>query len=116
MRGGGSGLPSVFATGYAGTSAMARGDGGKPAFEDAKDRYAWVDLQEKACERFGWRVHAWVLIRKRTGVKNRWAAGRLAMGHEGNVTRTIRRADDQPVRRKNLAKLETMLVSRECPF
>jgi REP element-mobilizing transposase RayT len=41
---------------------MARGDGGKPVFEDDKDRYAWVDLLERACERFGWRVHAWVLM------------------------------------------------------
>lgn len=41
---------------------MARGDGGKPVFEDDKDRYAWVDLLERSCERFGWRVHAWVLM------------------------------------------------------
>ena len=41
---------------------MARGDGGKPVFEDDKDRYGWVDLLEKSCERFGWRVHAWVLM------------------------------------------------------
>jgi putative transposase len=40
----------------------ARGDGGKPGFEDDKDHYGWVDLLEKACERFGWRVHAWVLM------------------------------------------------------
>jgi len=54
-----------------------------------------------------------VLIRKRTGVKNRWVAERLAMGHEGNVTRAIRRVNGHPVRRKNLAKLEAMLVSRD---
>ena len=41
---------------------MARGDGGKSVFEDDKDRYGWVDLLERACERFGWRVHAWVLM------------------------------------------------------
>jgi len=41
---------------------MARGDGGKPVFEDDKDRYGWVDLLERACERLGWRVHAWVLM------------------------------------------------------
>ena len=41
---------------------MARGDGGKPVFEDDKDRYGWLDLLGKACERFGWRVHAWVLM------------------------------------------------------
>jgi hypothetical protein len=27
---------------------MARGDGGKPVFEDDKDRCGWVDLMEKA--------------------------------------------------------------------
>ena len=26
---------------------MARGDGGKPVFEDDKDRFGWLDLQEK---------------------------------------------------------------------
>jgi hypothetical protein len=41
---------------------MARGDGGKPVFEDDKDRYCRVDLMEKACTRFGWRAHAWVLM------------------------------------------------------
>jgi hypothetical protein len=43
---------------------MARGDGGKSVFEDDKDRYGWVDLLERACERFGWRVHAWLLGEK----------------------------------------------------
>lgn len=41
---------------------MARGDGGKNVFEDDKDRFAWLDLLEKAHGRFGWRVHAWVLM------------------------------------------------------
>ena len=54
-----------------------------------------------------------VLIRKRTGVKNRWVAARLGMGHEGNVTRAIRRVNEHPVRQVNLAKLEAMLVSRD---
>ena len=57
---------------------------------------------------------AWVrvLIRERTGVKNRWAAGRLGMGHEGNVIRSIRRANEHPVRKIDLARLEVMLVNR----
>ena len=41
---------------------MARGDGGKNVFEEDKDRFAWTDLLGKAHERFGWRVHAWVLM------------------------------------------------------
>ena len=58
---------------------------------------------------------AWVavLIRQRTGVKNRWMAGGLGMGHEGNVTRAIRRVNEHPIRKSNLAKLEAMLVSRD---
>lgn len=34
---------------------LARGDGGKPVFEDEKDRYGRVELTEEACARFGWR-------------------------------------------------------------
>lgn len=41
---------------------MARGDGGKTVLEDDKDRCGWVDLIERACARFGWRVHDWVLL------------------------------------------------------
>lgn len=41
---------------------MARGDGGKNVFEEDKDRFAWTELLEKAHGRFGWRVHAWVLM------------------------------------------------------
>lgn len=54
-----------------------------------------------------------VLIRKRTGVKNRWVAERLGMGHEGNVTRAIRRVREHPMRKAKLANLEAMLVSRD---
>jgi len=31
------------------------------------------------------------LVRKRTGMPNRWVAGRLGMGHEVGVTRAVRR-------------------------
>jgi len=41
---------------------MARGDGGRTVFEDDRDRHAWLALMERACARFGWRVHAWVLM------------------------------------------------------
>lgn len=53
------------------------------------------------------------LIRKRTGVKNRWIAERLGMGHEGNVTRALRRVKENPVRQMNLLRLDAMLVSRD---
>ena len=54
--------PLRYEAGAAVYHLMARGDGGKTVFEDDKDRYAWVDLMERACARFGWRVHAWVLM------------------------------------------------------
>ena len=41
---------------------MARGDGGKDVFESDKDRFAFTDLMAEAHGRFGWRVHAWVLM------------------------------------------------------
>lgn len=41
---------------------MARGDGGKDVFEEDADRFAWMDLMERVCASFGWRVHAWVLM------------------------------------------------------
>jgi putative transposase len=50
------------------------------------------------------------LIRKRTGVRNRWVAERLGMGHEGNVTRAIRRVNEYPAWKSRLAGLEAMLV------
>ena len=53
------------------------------------------------------------LIRKRTGVRNRWVAERLGMGHEGNVTRAIRRVNEYPAWKSRLANLEAMLVSRD---
>lgn len=41
---------------------MARGDGGKDIFEEDSDRFAWMELMERVCMSFGWRVHAWVLM------------------------------------------------------
>jgi putative transposase len=53
------------------------------------------------------------LIRKRTGVRNRWVAERLGMGHEGNVTRAIRRVNEYPAWKSRFADLEALLVSRD---
>lgn len=41
---------------------MARGDGGKDVFEKDPDRFDWLERAEEACGRFGWRVHAYVLM------------------------------------------------------
>ena len=32
---------------------VARGDGGKSVFENDPDRFGWLDLLERACDRFG---------------------------------------------------------------
>lgn len=41
---------------------MARGDGGRQVFEGDADRLAWLDVLERACGRFGWRVHGYVMM------------------------------------------------------
>lgn len=41
---------------------MARGDGGRNVFERDEDRLAWLDVLERACGRFGWKVRAYVLM------------------------------------------------------
>ena len=41
---------------------MARGEGGKNVFEEDADRWAWLERLEQACEKHGWRVHAWVMM------------------------------------------------------
>lgn len=41
---------------------MARGDGGKRIFESKDDALDFLTLLGRTCVRFGWRVHAWVLM------------------------------------------------------
>ena len=41
---------------------MARGDGGRRVFESEDDAQSLLELLGRACERCGWRVHAWVLM------------------------------------------------------
>jgi putative transposase len=40
----------------------ARGDRREPIVEDDVDRVAWVGLLGRVCQRFRWRLHAWVLM------------------------------------------------------
>jgi len=46
------------------------------------------------------------LVRKRTGMPNRWVANRLGMGHEVAVTRAVRRFRDDPKLARRLNALE----------
>ena len=50
---------------YAGAvyHVMARGNHGRPIFADDLDRKAWLNTLGQACEKTGWRIHAWVLMR-----------------------------------------------------
>lgn len=41
---------------------MARGDGGREIFENDADRFDWLRRMEEVCRKYGWRVHAWVLM------------------------------------------------------
>ena len=41
---------------------MARGDGGKSVFETDDDRLACLDALERVCGKYGWKLHAWVLM------------------------------------------------------
>jgi len=55
--------PLRYEAGGAVYHVMARGDGGKDVFENDTDRVTWRKLLERACIRFGWRVHAWVQMK-----------------------------------------------------
>jgi putative transposase len=41
---------------------IARGDGGKMVYDTEADRRAWLERKGEACEKYGWRVHAYVLM------------------------------------------------------
>jgi putative transposase len=41
---------------------MARGDGGRMVFESEWDREDWLRRLGEVCGKYGWRVHAWVLM------------------------------------------------------
>ena len=40
----------------------------------------------------------------------------MGLGHEGNVTRAIRRVNEHPPWKSRLRDLEAMLVSRDWPY
>jgi REP element-mobilizing transposase RayT len=49
---------------YAGAAyhVMARGNQGQAIFADDLDRKRWLETLEEACEKTGWRIHAWVMM------------------------------------------------------
>ena len=49
---------------YAGAAyhVMARGNQGQAIFADDLDRKLWLETLAEACEKTGWRIHAWVMM------------------------------------------------------
>ena len=41
---------------------MARGDQGRDIYADDRDRKLWLATLDEACEKTGWRIHAWVMM------------------------------------------------------
>jgi len=58
----------------------SRGDRREPIVEDDGDRQAWVAVLGEACERFGWRVHAWCLMTNHYHLLLETPQGQLAAG------------------------------------
>lgn len=42
---------------------IARGNQGRDVYGDDHDRRVWVSTLAEACEKTGWRIHAWVMMR-----------------------------------------------------
>ena len=49
---------------YAGAAyhVMARGNQGREIYADERDRKLWLETLGEACEKTGWRIHAWVMM------------------------------------------------------
>ena len=49
---------------YAGADyhVMARGNQGRDIYADDLDHKLWLATLDEACEKTGWRIHAWVMM------------------------------------------------------
>jgi putative transposase len=41
---------------------MARGNQGRDIYADDRNRKLWLTTLGEACEKTGWRIHAWVMM------------------------------------------------------
>jgi REP element-mobilizing transposase RayT len=41
---------------------MARGNQGRDIYADDRDHKLWLETLGQACEKTGWRIHAWVMM------------------------------------------------------
>ena len=73
---------------YAGAvyHVMARGNQGRDIYADDRDSKLWLEALGEACEKTGWRIHAWVMMNNR-GSATRVAGDRASVGKPGAATR-----------------------------
>src|ERR1035437_5793735 len=121
---------------YAGAAyhVMARGNQGRDIYADERDRKLWLETLGEACEKTGWRIHAWVMMNNhyeaRKGAwekevlawwlcqhptaRRRWVSERLGMGDESRVTQAIGRLKrkGQPALERLKRRLEQVYENR----
>ncbi len=82
---------------------IARGDGGKRVFDRESDRSAWLERKAEACGKFGWRVHAWVLMGNHVHwIRPKRKTGSLA----GSAARAHDEAEAEQIVSRCLAELD----------
>ena len=91
MVGLGAGLPPLarkIRIEYAGSvyHVMALGNPGRNLYADDRDRKLWLETLGEACEKAGWRIHAWVIMNNR-GSATRAACDRASVGKPRAATR-----------------------------
>ena len=59
---------------------MARGNQGQAIFTDDQDRQVWLKTLGQACEKTGWRIHAWVMMSNHYHLLAETPAGNLVAG------------------------------------
>ncbi len=59
---------------------MARGNGGQNIFQDDKDRRCFLETLGEACEKTGWKIHAYVLMRNHYHLVVETPEGNLVSG------------------------------------
>ena len=80
----GAGLPPLarkIRIEYAGAvyHVMALGNPGWDIYADDRDGKLWLETLGEACEKTGWRIHAWVIMNNR-GNATRAAGDRASVG------------------------------------
>ena len=89
---------------FAGSSyhIMSRGNQHRPIFLSSNDRQMFLKTRGDACNRTGWKIHAYVLMFNHShllmetsevtllSAKSLWIVDRLSMGHHSAITNAVR--------------------------